>query len=73
MHINNTPKTKNKFRQKQYLVHKVPSGVAILSHVCGVAAIFHFIMYVAIKKYRETRNSCLLFVKSRNGNRHLVI
>jgi len=26
-------------RQKQSLVHKVPSGVAILSHVCGVAAI----------------------------------
>jgi len=22
-------------RQKQSLVHKVPSGVAILSHVCG--------------------------------------
>jgi hypothetical protein len=28
-------------RQKQSLVHKVPSGVAILSHVCGVAAIAH--------------------------------
>jgi hypothetical protein len=26
-------------RQKQSLVHKVPSGVAILSHVCSVAAI----------------------------------
>jgi len=26
-------------RQKQSLVHKVPNGVAILSHVCGVAAI----------------------------------
>jgi len=25
-------------RQKQSLVHKVPSGVAILLHVCGVAA-----------------------------------
>jgi Fe-S-cluster-containing hydrogenase component 2 len=25
-------------RQKQSLVHKVPSGVAILSHGCGVAA-----------------------------------
>ena len=25
-------------RQKQSLAHKVPSGVAILSHVCGVAA-----------------------------------
>ena len=25
-------------RQKQSLVHKVPSGVVILSHVCGVAA-----------------------------------
>jgi len=24
-------------RQKQSLVHKIPSGVAILSHVCGVA------------------------------------
>ena len=28
-------------RQKQSLVHKVPSGVAILSHVCGVTAIVH--------------------------------
>ena len=28
-------------RQKQSLVHKVPSGVAILSHVRDVAAIVH--------------------------------
>jgi hypothetical protein len=28
-------------RQKQSLVHKVPSGVVILSHMCGVAAIVH--------------------------------
>ena len=34
--------TKNTIiRQKQSLVHKVPSGVAILSHVCGGAAIVH--------------------------------
>jgi hypothetical protein len=28
-------------RQKQSLVHKVPSGVAILSHVRDIAAIVH--------------------------------
>jgi hypothetical protein len=28
-------------RQKECLVHKVPSGVAILPHVCGVVAIVH--------------------------------
>jgi len=37
-----TENTQNKqntmIRQKQSLVHKVPSGVVILSHVCGVMA-----------------------------------
>jgi hypothetical protein len=37
----NTHKTNHKNHTKQCLVHKVPSGVAILSHVCGVAAIAH--------------------------------
>jgi hypothetical protein len=36
----NTRKQKQ-IRQKQSLVHKVPSGVAILSHVRDVAAIVH--------------------------------
>ena len=35
MHINN----KHKNQTKQCLVQKVPSGVAILSHVCGVMTI----------------------------------
>jgi hypothetical protein len=35
--------------QKQSLVHKVPSGVAILSHVCGVAAIAHHLMCVYLE------------------------
>jgi len=37
----NTWKQKKQIRQKQSLVHKVPSGVAILSHVSDVAAIVH--------------------------------
>jgi len=40
MKINNNTKPNNKTwwsDKKQSLVHKVPSGVAILSHVCGVA------------------------------------
>ena len=38
-----TNKTNNntKIRQNKCLVHRVPSGVAILSHVCGIAAIVH--------------------------------
>ena len=36
----NTRKHKQ-IRQKQSLVHKVPSGVVILSHVSDVAAIVH--------------------------------
>jgi len=36
----NTRKQKQ-IRQKQSLVHKVPNGVAILSHVSDVAAIVH--------------------------------
>jgi hypothetical protein len=47
-------------RQKQSLVHKVPSGVAILSHVCGIAAIVHPHSYVCVTgKYGETRSSYL--------------
>jgi hypothetical protein len=45
----------------------------LLSHVCGVAAIVHPLMYLYLSiKYEETRNSCLLSVKSRTGSRHLV-
>jgi hypothetical protein len=53
-------------RQKQSLVHKVPSGVAILSHVCGVATIALHTQEVCVSisgKYGETRNSCLLSVE----------
>jgi hypothetical protein len=54
-------------RQKQSPVHKFPSGVVILSHVCGVAAIVHplkknYNFYLA-NVDREARNSCLLLVK----------
>jgi len=53
-------------RQKQSLVHKVPSGVVIMSHVYGVAAITHHpyqVWYVYLGKYEKTRNSCLLLVE----------
>ena len=41
-----------------------------MSHVCGVAAIFHFINVSG--KYREIMNSCLLSVEGGNESRHLV-
>jgi len=50
-------------RQKQSLVHKVPSGVAILSHVCGVATIVQLHSRCVSGKYGEKRNSCLLSVE----------
>ena len=43
-------------RQKQCLVHKIPSGVVILSHVCGVAAkistLKKFVIYLSLSKNR---------------------
>jgi hypothetical protein len=74
----NTRKQKQ-IRQKQSLVHKVPSGVAILSRVSDVAAIVHpqninvNVMGGYISgKYGETRNSLSLSSEKRNGSRHLV-
>jgi hypothetical protein len=61
-------------RQKQSLVHKVPSGVAILSHVCGVAAIaLHTLKCVCgiWKIWRDKEFLSLISVKW-NGSRHLV-
>jgi hypothetical protein len=61
-------------RQKQCLVHKVPSGVAILSHMCGVVAIVHpqgkmvmvYLANIGNKKF-------LSFISANlNGSRHLV-
>jgi hypothetical protein len=45
MHIKNTQTTtiKHNNQTKQSLVHKFPSGVAILSHVCGVTTIVHYL------------------------------
>jgi hypothetical protein len=63
-------------RQKQSLVHKVPSGVAILSHVGGVAAIaLHTQMCVCIYLANMGRQGILVFYqwKKRNGSRHLVL
>jgi hypothetical protein len=69
MKINNNTKPNNKTRwsdKKQSWVHKVPGGVAILSHVCGVAAIILHTLKVCVSgKYGETRNSCLLLVENR--------
>jgi hypothetical protein len=59
-------------RQKQSLVHKVPSGVAILSHVCGVAMKTSPLKIYLMWQMWETRNSCLLLVEKRNGSRHLT-
>jgi len=62
-------------RQKQSLVHKVPSGVVILPHVCGVAGekstLIYYYIYLS-GKYGETRNSCLLLVEKWNESRYLV-
>jgi len=55
-------------KQKQSLIHKVPSGV-ILSHMCSVAAISSTLIkckYLS-KKYGETRNSSLLSVEIEMG------
>jgi hypothetical protein len=49
-------------RQKQSLVHKVPSGVVILSHVCGVAVIFVSTLRLVSGKIEKTRNSYPLSV-----------
>jgi hypothetical protein len=59
-------------RQKQSLVHKVPSGVPILSHVYGVAAKKSTLILDLLGKHGEKRNSCLLLVKKWNGSCHLV-
>jgi hypothetical protein len=60
-------------RQKQSLVHKVPSGVAILSHVCGVAAIvLHTHVWIYLENMGRQGILCLLAVKKWNGSRHLV-
>jgi len=68
-------KTEHKNQTKQCLVHKVPSEVAILSHVCGVAAIVHHsqVKWVGYCAFcGETRNSCLLSVENLNRSRHLA-
>ena len=79
MHIKNInmkTTTKNTIiKQKQSLVHKVPSGVAIMSHVCGGAAIVHPQGKIGIfipGKWGETRKFLSLQVKNWNGSRHLV-
>ena len=63
--MTNKPNNNTKIRQNKCLVHRVPSGVAILSHVCGVAAIvLHTQLCVCVfGKYGETRNSCLYISK----------
>ena len=72
----NTRKRKKQIRQKQRLVHKIPSGVAILSHVSDVAAIVHPQMYVMggyiSGQCGETRNSLSLSSEKWRGSRHLV-
>jgi hypothetical protein len=50
-------------RQKQSLVHKVPSGVAIMSHVCSVAAKTFTLKFYLMWQIWETRDSCLLLVE----------
>jgi len=70
----NTRKQKQ-IRQKQSLVHKVPSGVAILSRVRDVAAIVHPRMCDGgdiSSKYGETRSSLSLSSEKWCGSRHLV-
>jgi hypothetical protein len=69
----NTRKQKQ-IRQKQSLVHKVPSGVAILSRVSDVAAIVHPRMCDGgiSGQYGETRNSLSLSSEKWCGSRHLV-
>jgi len=60
--MTNKPNNNIKIRQNKCLVHRVPSGVAILSQVGGIAAIVHHTQCVCVcvsGKYGETRSSCL--------------
>jgi hypothetical protein len=60
---------KTMIRQKQSLVYKVPSGVVILSHVCGVAAIVlpSSIVWVYLENMVRQGILCLLAVKNGMG------
>jgi magnesium-transporting ATPase (P-type) len=52
-----------------------PSNWRLMLHVCGVAVkIFTLIFYLIylFGKYGEIRNSCLLYVKSRNESSHVI-
>jgi hypothetical protein len=78
--VNKISILKTKYRQnqqqnqtKQCLVHKVPSGVAILSHV-STSRRSSTLMYVVIILVNVGRQGilCLLAVKKWNGSRHLV-
>jgi len=46
--MTNKPNNNIKIRQNKYLVHRVPSGVAILSQVGGIAAIVHHTQCVCV-------------------------
>jgi len=59
-------------RQKQSLVHKVPSGVAILSHVCGIAAIVLPCSMCVCLENRGNKEFLSLISVKWNGSRHLV-
>jgi len=62
----NTQTKQHNYQTKTCLVHKIPSGVAIMSHVCSIAAIVHHSQGKCNglpRKCGETRNSCLLSVK----------
>jgi hypothetical protein len=59
-------------RQKQSLVYKVPSGVTFLSHVYGVAMIFHFINVSGKYEIWGDKEFLSFICEKRNGSRHLV-
>jgi hypothetical protein len=43
-----------------------------LSHMCGIAMIFHFIKISGNSRNGKTGNSCLLLVERGKESRHLV-
>jgi len=75
MHINSkhaNQKIKYNDQTKTKFSPQGPSGVFILSHVCGVAVIVHSHWFKVIEKIGETMIPCLLSVESGNESYHLV-
>jgi len=66
-HINNNPQTKQKDKDQKKKAYStsLPSGVAILSNVCGVAMIVHSDLDIK----QSVRQRILVFYKLKEGMR----